>query len=189
MRVLLVDDDEASLRLLKQILGHMGYEVDTAADGQEGWERFQSAEYPLIISDWLMPNVDGLEFCRRVRGYQTARYTYFVLLTILSGKRSFLDGMEAGADDFLNKPIDQDELVARLRVAERILNLQREVVQLSGLLPICVYCKRIRELDDQWEGLETYLAKRMETSVSHTICPSCYQSMVAPDLERFQAKS
>jgi DNA-binding response OmpR family regulator len=92
-----------------------------------------------------MPEVDGPELCRRLRARATDRYSYFLLITATGGKQRYLEGMEAGADDFITKPIDIDELRARLKAAERILGLRKHVQQLEGLLPICAYCKRIRD--------------------------------------------
>ena len=111
--------------------------------------------------------------CRRIRSEEGKVYTYVILLTALSGKSVFFDGMEAGADDFVTKPLDADGLQARLRVAERTINLQREVTQLQGLLPICAYCKNIRDDRDEWQPLERFVGQKTETSFSHTLCPEC----------------
>src|SRR5205823_5006421 len=114
-------------------------------DGQRAWAAYQTMAPHVIIADWMMPEMDGLELCRRVRAEGRPRYTYFMLLTALDGRARYFQGMDAGADDFLPKPCDLNELAARLRVAERIMNLQAEVRRLEGLLPICSYCKNIRD--------------------------------------------
>jgi len=123
------------------------------------------------------------ELCRRIRSRPNEPYVYFILVTSRGGKQQYLAGMEAGADDFIAKPVDPDELRARLTVAVRILGLRRELNQLEGLLPICSYCKRIRTEQDEWEPLETYIEKRFETHFTHTICPPCYASHVQPQLD------
>jgi phosphoserine phosphatase RsbU/P len=91
--------------------------------------------------------------------------------------------MEAGADDFITKPVDIEELHARLKVADRILGLRRHMQQLEGLLPICSYCKRIRDQAEQWQSIERYLEKRSEAQFSHGICPDCYSKVVQPQLD------
>ncbi|HVH08711.1 MAG TPA: response regulator, partial [Gemmatimonadales bacterium] len=127
---------------------------------------------------------DGLELCRRVRQERADGYTYFVLLTGRTGKESYLAAMKAGVDDFVTKPLDPEELEARLQVAERILGLRRKLQQLEGLLPICSYCKRIRDDKENWNSLEGYIEKRSDAQFSHGICPDCHTKHVQPQLER-----
>ncbi len=91
--------------------------------------------------------------------------------------------MEAGADDFITKPVDMDELHARLKAAERILGLRTHVQQLEGLLPICAYCKRIRDAAEQWESIERYVEARSAAQFSHGYCPECYEKHVRPQIE------
>lgn len=187
MRVLLVDDDPVARRILTAMLVGLGHEAVPATDGAEAWERFQADPLDIVITDWMMPKIDGLELTRRVRAMPKARYTYVLLLTALEGRARYLDGMNAGADDFITKPVHQEELHARLRVAERVLGLQREVHQLQGLLPICSYCKRIRDEADAWSQIEEYVSRRTEAQFSHGICPTCYDQHFKPQLERAAA--
>ena len=119
-----------------------------------------------------------------VRAENRTRYTYVILLTMLEGKGSFLEGMRAGADDFITKPFDEEQLATRLRVAERIVSLQREIKQLQGLLPICSYCKKVRDDRNQWQQIENYIASRTEASFSHGICGECYATHVEPQLQQ-----
>src|SRR5207244_3268405 len=130
MNVLIAEDDRDSRELLRWLLEKLGYEVVAAENGKQAWDAFQREAFRLIISDLLMPDVDGLELCRRIRQENPKRYTYIILLTALIGKKDYLDGMEAGADDFMTKPFDPDELKARLRVAERILAIQEPEMDL-----------------------------------------------------------
>src|SRR5438445_758828 len=161
-----------------------GYEVQSAPNGREAWERLQLARVPIVISDWYMPEMDGPELCRRIRARTREPYVYFILVTSRGGKQQYLAGMEAGADDFIAKPVDPDELRARLKVAERILGLRKEIEQLEVLLPICSYCKRIRNDQEEWEPLEKYIEEHFEQLLSHGICPDCYIKYVQPQLDR-----
>jgi DNA-binding response OmpR family regulator len=124
MKVLIAEDDKDSRELLGWLLQKLGYQVVVTQNGKDAWEAYRKGRFRLVISDLLMPDVDGLELCRRIRAHQQSKYTYIILLTALIGKKDYLEGMEAGADDFMTKPFDPDELRARLRVAERILSLQ-----------------------------------------------------------------
>ncbi len=94
--------------------------------------------------------------------------------------------MDAGADDFLTKPLDRSELRVRLRVAERLLGLQAEVRQLEGLLPICSYCKRIRDEGNEWTRIETYVASRTDATFTHGVCPECKENVLKPQLDRLK---
>ena|SRR5687767_15151823 len=124
MKVLIAEDDRDSRELLSWLLGKLGYQVTAAENGREAWEAFRKGRYRLVISDLLMPDLDGLELVRRIRTVKNQKYTYVIMLTALIGKKDYLEGMEAGADDFITKPFDPDELKARLRVADRTLALQ-----------------------------------------------------------------
>ena len=126
MKILVAEDDRDSRELLGWILEKLGYQVVAVENGKQAWEAYRHGKFRLVISDLLMPDVDGLELCRRIRASTHAKYTYIILLTALIGKKQYLEGMEAGADDFVTKPFDADELRARLRVAERILALQND---------------------------------------------------------------
>lgn len=183
MRILVAEDDPVSRRVLGAMLERLGHAVSSTADGDEAWHRFLAEEPEVVITDWMMPELDGLELCRRIRAHGRERYTYVLMLTALSGRAHYLDGMEAGADDFVTKPLDRLELQARLRVAERLLGLQREVHQLQGLLPICSYCKRIRDEEERWSQVEDYVARRTAAQFTHGVCPACYDARLRPQLE------
>jgi phosphoserine phosphatase RsbU/P len=187
MKILVAEDDRDSRDLLALMLEQDGHMVIRAENGREAWEIFQSEKesFPLLISDWLMPDVDGLELCRRIRAANRSPYTYIILLTALKGKANYLGAIKAGADDFISKPYDPDEVKARLTVADRIMHLQERVSRLEGILPTCMYCKRIRE-EERWVGIEQYVAARSEASFSHGVCPDCYQEYVRPEMNRLK---
>src|SRR5205809_7310097 len=182
--VLVVDDDAVSSAQLCALAKAAGYAPTAAANGREAWEMLQLSGFQLVISDWYMPEMDGLELCGHVRVRRNKPYIYFILVTSRGGKQQYLAGMEAGADDFIAKPVDPDELRARLKVAERILGLRKEIEQLEVLLPICSYCKRIRNDKEEWEPLEQYIEEHFEQLLSHGICPDCYIKYVQPQLDQ-----
>jgi len=113
MNLLLAEDDAVARMTLSAVLKGLGYEVTVAEHGAEAWAVLQLSHFPMVISDWQMPEIDGAELCRRLRARATDRYTYFLLVTATGGKKRYLEGMEAGADDFITKPVDMDELRAR----------------------------------------------------------------------------
>jgi DNA-binding response OmpR family regulator len=126
MKVLIAEDDRDSRELLAWMLEKLDYQVVATANGKEAWDAFRKSRFRIVISDVLMPEVDGLELCRRIRQHKQSKYTYVIMITALIGKKDYLEGMEAGADDFVTKPFDPDELKARLRVAQRIISFQEQ---------------------------------------------------------------
>jgi CheY-like chemotaxis protein len=182
LKVLIAEDDAVGRLTLQAMLAAAGYQVSVASDGQEALDAWRLTEARVVISDWMMPEMDGLELCRHIREDRSPLYTYFILLTGRGGKESFLTAMQSGIDDFITKPVDPDELKARLGVAQRILGMRQRIDALEGLLPICSYCKRIRSETDQWSELEGYIETRSKAEFSHGICPECYRTKVEPNL-------
>ena len=127
MKILMAEDDTTSRLLFGATLRKLGYSVTAVENGQKAWETWKQGEYPLLISDWMMPDIDGLQLCKMIRAEPSLQYTYIILLTSLDSKGSYLEGMDAGADDFITKPFDEEQLAARLRVAERILALHEKL--------------------------------------------------------------
>jgi len=133
MKILIVEDDPVSRRLLESFLSGWGYSVQLASNGSEAWEILRNPDAPnLLISDWMMPEMDGLELCRRIRAEGKASYTYFIILTAKGKKEDIVKGLEAGADDFLIKPFSHEELKCRIHIGERILNLEERILQLAN---------------------------------------------------------
>jgi phosphoserine phosphatase RsbU/P len=179
MRILITEDDPVSRRVLEKLLEKWGHQVSLCENGIQAWELYQSGDFRLLISDWMMPEMDGLELCRRIRSLKRKGYCYFILLTAKVGKGDLLEGMAAGADDYLTKPVNSEELKMRLEVAERILSLQRDVESLRSTLPICAWCKSIRDDTDLWHSVEEYLASHTDSDLSHSICPQCTSRQIA----------
>src|SRR4051812_4916118 len=125
MRILIADDNRFYRHALKAVLVEWGYEVIEAADGGQAWELLQATDAPkLAILDWMLSRLDGLELCRKVRSLPNPEPTYLIILTSLDGKQCSIGALDAGADDFIRKPFDWEELRARLRVGQRIVGLQ-----------------------------------------------------------------
>jgi phosphoserine phosphatase RsbU/P len=191
MQILIAEDDAVSRRLLEATLRRWDYEVIVTCDGQQALDALQAPDAPpLAILDWMMPLVDGPQICRRLRSLERTQPTYIILLTAKGTKEDVVTGLDEGADDFMTKPFDRDELHSRIRVGIRMIELQRklsarvreltdavtQVRQLQGLLPICSYCKRIRDDQNYWQQVESYLSRHSEIRFSHGICPECYET-------------
>jgi CheY-like chemotaxis protein len=188
VQVLIAEDDPISLQVLRRTLVCWGYEVTAVADGAAAWTRLQGPNPPaLAVLDWLMPGIDGVELCRRIRQLPQQQSVHVILLTGRTSKEDIVAGFEAGADDYLIKPFDPLELQARLNVGRRLAGLQRRlaqrvneleaalsrVKQLQGLLPVCAWCKSIRNDQNYWQSVEDYIATHFEARCTHGICPEC----------------
>lgn len=202
MRILVAEDDPTTRRMLEVTLGKWGYHVCTCADGVEAWRILQEMDAPpLVILDWMMPHMDGLQVCRNLRQRSGQKPTYVILLTARESGEDIVAGLRAGADDYVTKPFDRDELQARVQVGVRVVELQQNladrvqeledalsrVKHLRGLLPICAYCKKIRNDRNYWEQVESYISEHTEAQFSHSICPYCYEHIVKPEIERSKA--
>ena len=188
MRILIAEDDPISRRVLSATLCKSGYEVIETCDGEQALNALRAPDAPrLAVLDWMMPGIDGAEVCRRLRGDEMSSYVYILLLTARGEKDDIVDGLDAGADDYLTKPFDPHELRSRLSVGRRTLDLEgalqakvcelqeaiTHVKTLQGLLPICMHCKMIRDDSATWHRLETYIAKHSEANFTHSLCQSC----------------
>lgn len=183
MKILLVDDDPVARLHLEAELRALGHDPVLAESGDEALSLLVDSGARVIISDWMMPGLDGLELCRRVRTSQD--YVYFILFSQKEGSRQNEQlAADAGVDDFLLKPVHAHDLWMRLRVAERILGFTRRVHELEEILPICGYCKKIRDDGNYWQRIEQYFKERTGAEFSHSVCPDCMETVVRPQLEK-----
>jgi sigma-B regulation protein RsbU (phosphoserine phosphatase) len=188
MRVLIAEDDRVTARLLSQVVGSWGYDVVRATDGREALAALEADDPPqLALLDWMLPGLDGPEVCRMVRTAPRLSSIYLILLTSKSGRADVVAGLQAGADAYLVKPVDHEELRARLDAGARIVDLQQRLAgqvheletalasirKLTGLLPICAYCKSIRDDSNYWHCVEEYVTDHSDAQFSHGICPKC----------------
>ena len=202
MHVLIAEDDRITGEILARTLQRWGHDTTLVADGARAWDALSAATAPtLAILDWMMPEMDGPDICRRVRTERPDANMYLLLVTAREGRSDVVAGLDAGADDYIIKPFDPEELRARIAVGVRVLGLQQKlaervielqaalsnVKQLRGLLPICSYCKRIRGDDQYWQQVEGYIAQHSDAQFSHGICPTCYVAVTA-ELDAAAAK-
>jgi sigma-B regulation protein RsbU (phosphoserine phosphatase) len=190
-RVLLAEDEPVTRRLLEGQMTAFGFDVVSVSDGLKAWSALQEADAPqLVVLDWNMPGLDGPDICQRIRMSARTGYTYMLLVTARNAKADVVEGLSAGADDFISKPVDPDELHARLRTGERIVRLEQalahqvkelkaaaeHVRELQGMIPICMHCKRIRNQSQIWEKVETYIEGRSGAKFSHALCAECLET-------------
>lgn len=200
MPILIAEDDLTSRTILQAILAKWGFEAVIAGDGDAAWAILQRPEPPrLLLLDWLMPGLDGVEICRRLRAQPSSQPPYIILLTALGKPQQIVEGLRAGADDYITKPYNREELRARIATGERILGLQASLARrveelqaaldhvrrLQGILPICMHCHKIRTDQESWERIEKYISEHSEAQFSHSICPTClaahYPDFAPPD--------
>jgi sigma-B regulation protein RsbU (phosphoserine phosphatase) len=202
MRVVIADDDRVTAEILARTLQRWEFDPIVTANGLEAWNALREVSAPtLAILDWMMPELDGPEVCRRVRRDLPNANMYLILVTAREARGDVVAGLDAGADDYVIKPFDPEELRARVAVGVRVLSLQERlaervaelqtalsnVKQLRGLLPICSYCKRIRGDDQYWQQVEGYIAEHSHAQFSHGICPTCFVT-VSAEIDEAAAK-
>jgi sigma-B regulation protein RsbU (phosphoserine phosphatase) len=197
MRLLLAEDDGIARTGMQTLLSCWGYDVTSVSDGKAAYQILCRDDSPEIgLLDWMMPHLDGVDVCRKVREQPRPRPLYLILLTARGAEEDLIAGLRAGADEYLTKPVSPAELCARLQAAQRIIELQESlkarvhdlevtlarIKQLQGLLPICMYCKKIRDDHNYWQQLEAYVSAHSEAQFSHGICPECYTRVIEPQL-------
>ena len=203
MKILIAEDEKTSRKILETMLAKAGHDVVAVEDGLKALASIGKDVPDMLITDWMMPDLDGLELCRRVQALNLSRYLYTIFLTALTEKERIIEGLDAGADDYITKPFDRTELLARVRAGERVIQLEKwlrqkntelsealtHIKQLKGLLPICMYCKKIRNDENYWQQVEEYLAEHTEADFSHSICPECMEKNYPEYMERIKART
>jgi phosphoserine phosphatase RsbU/P len=191
MRILIAEDDVVTAHILQKLLRSWEYDTVTVKDGLAAMETLRGEAPPeLALLDWMMPGKDGPDVCRALRAENAT--TYIILLTSRTDRADVVAGLDAGADDYLIKPFDPQELRARLKAGIRIIDLQQSLAahvaelqdalanvrRLNGLLPICSYCKAIRDDSDYWHRVEEYVTEHADVKFSHGICPKCLEKVL-----------
>lgn len=194
MKILFAEDEPVTRARTEALLASWGYQVIPVESGSQAWAVLQQPDAPqLVLTDWQMPEITGQELCRLAREKAPERSLYIIILTASRiAKADLITGLSSGADDYLLKPVDPAELRARLRVGERVLGLQnalesrvreleeaaRQINELRDLLPICCYCKKVRDDQNFWHQVENYITHRTGARISHGICPACFQTQM-----------
>jgi len=188
MRILIAEDDAVSRKLLEKNLEKFNHEVISAVDGTSAVEAYrQEPTIEMAILDWIMPGKSGLEVCRAIKDDEDNPITYVIMLTAKSSVENLAEALDNGADDFIAKPFDRVELKARINAGVRIIRLQEALMkniseleealahvnQLQEILPICAWCKRIRDDSGYWNSVEEYMHDHSDVEFSHSICPEC----------------
>ncbi|MEL6642863.1 MAG: fused response regulator/phosphatase [Pseudomonadota bacterium] len=174
-RVLVVDDSPAQLDLVSRILRRRWYEVVTATSGQEALEILRETPVDLILSDWVMPEMSGLDFCRAFRSENSDRYVYFILLTSKTGREDVATGLSSGADDFLTKPVNTAELEARIAAGERLIAVERELSEKNRLLG-----DTLGELQKVYDGIARDLVEARH--LQQSLVPEEFLSFLGADV-------
>jgi len=190
MEILIAEDDATSRKVLESALRQWGYGVVSLSRGDEALAALLRPECPpLAILDWMMPEISGIDICRRLRATEKPNPPYLILLTALGSRDAVVEGLQSGADDYVAKPFDAEELRARIRVGQRVVELRdrlaRQVQELEaalahvstlqGILPICAHCHSIRDDKEAWRRMEEYIEANSCAQFSHSICPGCLE--------------
>jgi sigma-B regulation protein RsbU (phosphoserine phosphatase) len=181
MKILVADDDPILRAIVTAGLKAGGHEIDAFSNGAEAWEAIKAHPYPVVVTDWIMPEIDGLQLTQLIRRLPRESYTYIIMLTGMTKRDDFLTGVKAGVDAFLVKPLDGAVLEAQVGIATRILGLQSHARKLENLMTVCSYCKRVKN-EGAWMPMEAYIATKFRTLPSHTFCPDCFRVTVEPQM-------
>ncbi len=193
MRILIADDDGASRCVLQAVLEKEGHEVVALNNGSAALEALQARDSPpLAILDWMMPGMDGVDILQEIRRTPAGCNLYMIMLTSKQDKADIVKALKSGADDYISKPFDRGELLARVSVGCRIIELQsalsdkiielgnalEQIKSLSGIIPICAWCKKIRDDAGYWQQVDHYIGEHSEAIFSHGMCPDCHAKIL-----------
>jgi CheY-like chemotaxis protein len=172
MKILIAEDDALSRWYLENLLINWGHEVTACENGGDAWKHYLAGDYHLIISDWAMPEMDGVELCRRIRARNDQ--SYFILLSSKVGQMGAGEQSDAGVDVYLSKPLNAEELKERMRMAEFLFALRSGAENVHALLPLCAWCRKSRISEDVWLEVE---ALASDAFFTYSICPECSRQL------------
>lgn len=198
VHVVIAEDHKRTREALSTILESKAFHVTSVATGTDAIDLLTTSEQQcLALIDWNLPGATGIEICRAIRKARPPHQVYIIVITAREEEEAIAEALGAGADDFIRKPCGVSELIARVRngqrtlqlegsLAERIVELEdalTKVQQLQGLLPICMYCKKVRDDSNYWQEIEAYIHTHTGTDFSHGICPDCMQAITTGEKE------
>jgi len=190
VKILTVEDDALSRELLKATLEKAGHDVISCVDGESAFETYKrTPDIEMAVRVWVMSGMDGLEVCKEIKAVAGQSLIYVIMLTAQDKAEDLALALDSGADDYVSKPFNQLELNARINAGIRTVRLQKAMMsnitelqkalahvdQLQGILPICAWCKKIRDDSQFWCSVEDYLSQYSKVQLSHGICPECQQ--------------
>jgi DNA-binding response OmpR family regulator len=182
MRVLVVDDDPVIRTVVAAGLKALKHDVVQCDGGIKAWDLLQKEDFPVLITDWAMPDLNGIALIQQLRALPRQSYTYVIMLTGHNKREDYLTGVRAGVDAFLVKPLDGALLEAQLTIAARIVGLQDHTKRLESIMTVCSYCKKVHS-HEHWVPMEQYVKQEFKTLPSHTFCPSCFHEKVEPEMK------
>ncbi|MCD4776767.1 MAG: response regulator transcription factor [Candidatus Aegiribacteria sp.] len=203
MRILVVEDDLSTRKTLFGLLQKCGHDTNAVASGEEAWELIRQPDAPrLILLDWLMPGLDGIHLCKKVRSIDKEDPYYIIMLTVKDNKKDIVEGLNTGADDYITKPFYPEELRARINAGQRIIEMQNRLRNraidlqdsldhikiLQGILPICSFCKKVRDDKNYWQQVDDYIETHTEAQITHSICPECMEIHYPEIAERIRRR-
>ena len=197
--ILIAEDDPVARELLGIFLKEWGYDVLMSGNGNEAWDMLNKHDISIALLDWIMPGKEGIDICREYRKLNDRTYLYIIIITAKDNREDTVTALNAGADDYIKKPFDENELKSRIQSGERIYRLKtrledkvkelekaiKEITELRNLLPICSYCKKVRDDHDYWHQVENYLHSYAGIDFTHSVCPDCMEKYVEPEIQQF----
>lgn len=186
--VLLVDDQPNNIKVLLSFLEDRKMDIRIADSGDKALQMLERFHPDLILLDVMMPGIDGFETCRKIQQNERTRDIPVIFMTALSSIEDKIRGFDAGAVDYIVKPFQQAEVLARIQthilLRQKTLALEKalaEIKTLSSIIPICSYCRKLRDDEGYWQQVEEYISSRTESRFSHGICPDCFEKVSQED--------
>lgn len=177
--ILIVEDNPANIQVLAGLLAREGFEVAVCMDGEQALEHLRTHNPALVLLDVNMPGIDGYETCRRIRSVPAMKFLPVIFLTARTETEDILRGFDAGGMDYVGKPFQPAELLARVRTHLDLRKAREELAELRSLVPVCAWCRKVRSKVGVWQTVDQYIKDHSMASISHGICPDCKEKALA----------